>query len=82
MTDNIEHESKIITNAITTNTQTVAIYLFGSYAYGQPKTKEGVPSTKFFPLIIARALFFAPKWGGILTDVQFDVIITIRGKRI
>ncbi|GHV15075.1 hypothetical protein FACS189491_11950 [Spirochaetia bacterium] len=63
MTDTIKRKLKIITAAIPANTQTVAIYLFGSYAYGQPKTKEGVPSTRFFQLMIARALFFAPKWG-------------------
>ncbi|GHV76416.1 hypothetical protein AGMMS49942_12370 [Spirochaetia bacterium] len=78
MPDAIKRKLKIITNAIITNTQTVAIYLFGSYAYGQPKTEEGVPSTRFFQLMIARALFFVPKWGYvILTDVQFDIIITI-----
>jgi predicted nucleotidyltransferase len=36
MTDTIKHELDTITNAITANTQAVAIYLFGSYAYGQP----------------------------------------------
>jgi predicted nucleotidyltransferase/membrane protein implicated in regulation of membrane protease activity len=36
MTDAIKHDLETITNAITANTQTVAIYLFGSYAYGQP----------------------------------------------
>ncbi|GHV88110.1 hypothetical protein AGMMS50267_04700 [Spirochaetia bacterium] len=36
MTDTIKHELKIITNAITANTEAVAIYLFGSYAYGKP----------------------------------------------
>jgi predicted nucleotidyltransferase len=36
MTDTIKHDLETITNAITANTQTVAIYLFGSYAYGQP----------------------------------------------
>jgi predicted nucleotidyltransferase len=36
MTDTIKHELEIITNAITSHTQAVAIYLFGSYAYGQP----------------------------------------------
>jgi predicted nucleotidyltransferase len=36
MTDTIKRELETITNAITANTQTVAIYLFGSYAYGQP----------------------------------------------
>ncbi|GHT48992.1 hypothetical protein FACS1894102_3020 [Spirochaetia bacterium] len=36
MTDIIKRELEIITNAITANTKAVAIYLFGSYAYGQP----------------------------------------------
>ncbi|GMO62341.1 MAG: hypothetical protein Ta2A_08890 [Treponemataceae bacterium] len=36
MTDTIERELKTITNAITANTEAVAIYLFGSYAYGKP----------------------------------------------
>jgi predicted nucleotidyltransferase len=36
MTDTITRELETITHAITSNTQAVAIYLFGSYAYGQP----------------------------------------------
>ena len=36
MTDTIKHDLDTITNAITANTQAVVIYLFGSYAYGQP----------------------------------------------
>ncbi|GMO48498.1 MAG: hypothetical protein Ta2G_04240 [Termitinemataceae bacterium] len=36
MTDTIKNELQIITNTITANTDAVAIYLFGSYAYGQP----------------------------------------------
>jgi predicted nucleotidyltransferase len=36
MTDTIKRELKTITNAITDNTEAVSIYLFGSYAYGQP----------------------------------------------
>jgi predicted nucleotidyltransferase len=36
MTETIQRDLETITKAITANTQTVAIYLFGSYAYGQP----------------------------------------------
>lgn len=36
MSETIKHELKTITNAITANTEAVAIYLFGSFAYGQP----------------------------------------------
>jgi predicted nucleotidyltransferase len=36
MNDIIKDELKIITNAIIANTEAVAIYLFGSYAYGKP----------------------------------------------
>jgi predicted nucleotidyltransferase len=36
MTDTIKRELKTITAAITDNTEAVAIYLFGSYAYGKP----------------------------------------------
>jgi hypothetical protein len=36
MTNAIKNELETITNVITANTQTAAIYLSGSYAYGQP----------------------------------------------
>ncbi|GMO32397.1 MAG: hypothetical protein Ta2F_08310 [Termitinemataceae bacterium] len=42
MTDTIKNELQIITNTITANTDAVAIYLFGSYAYGLVPTRKSV----------------------------------------
>jgi predicted nucleotidyltransferase len=36
MTDTIKHDHETITKTIIDNTEAVAIYLFGSYAYGNP----------------------------------------------
>jgi predicted nucleotidyltransferase len=49
MTDTIKRELKTITNAITDNTEAVAIYLFGSYAYGEPHGDSDLDIYAVFP---------------------------------
>jgi predicted nucleotidyltransferase len=66
MSDNLKYELDIITTAIKTHCNPVAIYLFGSYAYGLPRkgsdldiyvvVPDDIPNTTFLAVDILETI--------------------------